>query len=55
MEVLADGSKTDLEAERVWGIFSKMSDEDCIAIGFNPEFAHPKWMVIVCITEVLIF
>lgn len=31
--------------ERVFDIFRRISDEDCWALGFNPQFARPDWMI----------
>ena len=27
-------------------IFKKISDEDCIALGMNPQFSRPDWMIL---------
>ncbi len=35
-----------VSAERVHEIFKRISDEDCVAIGFNPKFCRPDWMII---------
>lgn len=37
--------KVVLTAERVHEIFKRISDEECIAIGMDPKFARPDWMV----------
>ena len=35
-----------LSPQRVLEIFSKISDEECEILGFNPRYAHPAWMII---------
>lgn len=35
-----------LSAEKVLNIFKKISDEDCIALGMNPQFSRPDWMIL---------
>lgn len=35
-----------LTAERVHEIFKHISDEECEAMGMNPKYARPDWMVI---------
>ena len=35
-----------LSAEKVLAIFKKISDEDCIAMGMNPAFSRPDWMIL---------
>ncbi|KAH9286366.1 DNA-directed RNA polymerase II subunit RPB1 [Echinococcus granulosus] len=37
--------KTSLTAERVLEVFKRISDEDCIALGLNPQYARPDWMI----------
>ncbi|KAM3182235.1 DNA-directed RNA polymerase II subunit RPB1 [Hymenolepis weldensis] len=37
--------KINLTAERVLEVFKRISDEDCIALGFNPKYARPDWMI----------
>jgi len=41
-----DTGKQVLTAERVLNIFKKISDEDCIDMGLNPNWARPEWMLI---------
>lgn len=38
--------KISLTAERVLEIFKRISDEECIALGLDPKFARPDWMII---------
>ena len=35
-----------LSAEKVHAIFKRISDEDCEALGLNPKWARPDWMII---------
>ncbi|KAJ3006426.1 DNA-directed RNA polymerase II subunit rpb1, partial [Thoreauomyces humboldtii] len=43
----AETAKTiPLTAEKVHQLFQKVSDEDCIGMGLNPNWARPEWMVI---------
>ena len=35
-----------LSAEECFRIFKKISNEDCIMLGFDPESARPDWMII---------
>lgn len=35
-----------LSAEKVLTIFKKISDEDCVALGMNPQFSRPDWMIL---------
>lgn len=35
-----------LSAERVLEIFKRISDEECTAIGLDPKFARPDWMIV---------
>ncbi|KAM7540246.1 hypothetical protein Aperf_G00000031103 [Anoplocephala perfoliata] len=37
--------KINLTAERVLEVFKRISDEDCIALGLNPQYARPDWMI----------
>lgn len=41
----ADG-KNYLSAEKVLAILKKISDEDCIALGMQPAFSRPEWMIL---------
>ena len=34
-----------LQTEMVLRAFQRITDEDCIALGFNPKFARPEWMI----------
>lgn len=38
--------KQPMSAERVHEIFRQISDEDCEAMGLNPTYARPDWMVL---------
>ncbi|THD24542.1 DNA-directed RNA polymerase II largest subunit [Fasciola hepatica] len=38
--------KIALTAERVLEVFKRISDEDCISLGFDPRYARPDWMII---------
>ncbi len=38
--------KIPLTAERVHEIFKRISDEECIALGMDPNFARPDWMIV---------
>jgi len=35
-----------LSAERVLEIFKRISDEECVAVGFDAKFARPDWMML---------
>lgn len=35
-----------LTAERVYEIFKRISDEECIVLGLDPRFARPDWMIV---------
>lgn len=35
-----------LTAEKVHAILKMISDEDCMALGFDPKWARPDWMII---------
>ena len=37
--------KIQLTAERVHEIFKRISDEESIALGMDPKFARPDWML----------
>ena len=41
-----EGGRQLLTPERVYNILKRISDEDCLAIGFDPQFARPDWMII---------
>ncbi len=41
----ADG-KNYLSAEKVLAILKRISDEDCIAMGMQPAFSRPEWMIL---------
>lgn len=34
-----------VSAQKVYELFKGISDEDCRALGMDPEFARPEWMV----------
>jgi len=38
--------KKEMTAEEVHEILKNISDEDCLALGFDPKFSRPDWMVI---------
>ncbi len=38
--------RQELTAERAHEILKRVSDEDCRALGFNPKYARPDWMVL---------
>ena len=38
--------QTELKPEEIYEIFSKISDEDCKFLGFDPKLARPEWMII---------
>jgi DNA-directed RNA polymerase II subunit RPB1 len=38
--------KMQLTAERVYEIFKRISDDDSLAMGMNPQYARPDWMVV---------
>lgn len=38
--------KIELTAERVWGIFKHITDEECIILGMDPLYARPDSMII---------
>ncbi|CAH1781896.1 unnamed protein product [Owenia fusiformis] len=35
-----------LTAERVYEIFKRITDEECIVLGMDPKFARPDWMIV---------
>lgn len=35
-----------LTAERVYEIFKRISDEECITLGMDPKFGRPDWMIV---------
>ncbi|KAI9096162.1 beta and beta-prime subunits of DNA dependent RNA-polymerase [Phlyctochytrium arcticum] len=41
-----EAKSTILTPEKVYQLFSKISEEDCLSMGLNPEWARPEWMVI---------
>jgi hypothetical protein len=47
LEVSPDsiGQKTLLPPARVLEIFRGISDDDCVALGLDPKFSRPEWMV----------
>jgi len=38
--------KKELTAEEVHEILKNISDEDCMAMGFDPKFCRPDWMIL---------
>ncbi|KAK9843436.1 hypothetical protein WJX81_002541 [Elliptochloris bilobata] len=47
MESVADVErKQEITAEKAHEILKRMSDEDCRALGFDPAYARPDWMVL---------
>lgn len=40
-----DVPPTAIQAEMILRAFQRITDEDCRAIGLNPEFARPEWML----------
>ena len=45
-DAVATEGKNYLSAEKVLTILRKISDEDCVALGMNPQFARPDWMIL---------
>ena len=41
---MAEG-KNYVAAEKVYNILRKISDEDCVAMGLDPKYARPEWMI----------
>lgn len=41
-----DDREVEISAENCYSILSNVSDEDCVAMGLNPEFARPEWSII---------
>lgn len=39
-------TKENLDASKVYAIFKRISDEDCRALGFSPEFSRPEWLLV---------
>ncbi|TVU25187.1 hypothetical protein EJB05_27675, partial [Eragrostis curvula] len=35
-----------LSAERVLNVLKRISDQDCLLLGFDPKFARPDWMIL---------
>lgn len=35
-----------ISPEKILGIFKKVSDEDCIALGLNPLHSRPEWLIL---------
>ncbi|KND04665.1 DNA-directed RNA polymerase II subunit RPB1 [Spizellomyces punctatus DAOM BR117] len=35
-----------LTAEKVHQLFQKISEDDCMSLGLNPDWARPEWMII---------
>lgn len=38
-------SKLDMTSKYVLNLFKQMTDDSCNAIGLDPTFSHPKWMI----------
>ena len=38
-----------LSAEKVHEIFKLISEEDCVALGLDPRYSRPDWMIITCL------
>lgn len=38
--------RQEITAEKAHEILKRISDEDCMALGFNPRFARPDWMIL---------
>ncbi|RHY96943.1 hypothetical protein DYB37_002077 [Aphanomyces astaci] len=41
--------KQNLPADKVLSIFKNITDADCIALGFNPRWARPDWLILTLI------
>ncbi|CDF38608.1 DNA-directed RNA polymerase rpb1 [Chondrus crispus] len=39
-------SKETLDGSKVYAIFKRISDRDCRAMGFSPEFSRPEWFLV---------
>lgn len=37
--------KIEVTAERIHEIFKRITDEECHAMGMDPKFARPDWMI----------
>ena len=37
---------SDMTPEKVLSIFSKIKDNECILLGFDPKYSRPEWMII---------
>lgn len=37
--------RQEITAEKAHEILKRISDEDCIALGYNPKYARPDWLV----------
>ncbi|KAL0487825.1 DNA-directed RNA polymerase II subunit RPB1 [Acrasis kona] len=38
-------AKSEITPEHAYNILKRMSDEDIITLGFNPDYARPEWMI----------
>ena len=38
--------KQEITAERAHEILKRISDEDCLALGFDPRHARPDWLIL---------
>ncbi len=39
----------EMTPERILQIFRLISDQDCLDMGLNPQFARPDWFIITCL------
>lgn len=39
-------TKETLDGNKVFSIFKRISDRDCRALGFSPEFSRPEWFLV---------
>lgn len=46
MPLDATERKQEITPERALEILRRISDEDCITLGFNPKFSRPEWMIL---------
>jgi DNA-directed RNA polymerase II subunit RPB1 len=40
-----EGDKKQMSAQHVYELFKGISNEDCIALGLNPKYSRPDWMI----------
>ncbi|RKP19722.1 beta and beta-prime subunits of DNA dependent RNA-polymerase, partial [Rozella allomycis CSF55] len=48
-EETGNEGKVFVNASYAYQILKKISDEDCLAMGLNPEFAKPDWLILTCL------